>query len=221
MTLGQMIELCGIQVRPEMSEGAKPQLSLVLPDLPLVKGSKNKETGEVPMVPQSLSLRAISSVSPYLSKTGKSEEYYQDVCETWAENTCPDLFKELVKKGETPLAFHRAISALVESMEEETESVSAADPNNIIAQFLAATLGKVVLVVDGVEQSAPEQIPTEENFRDVFEKKISEILSPDNIKEMVTLLNNKAEKNGRKDSGQISWRAPKKAKTAEPAAATA
>lgn len=209
MTLGTLVELCGIQFLPVMSEGLKPQLSLEIPELPKVKAGKDKTTGEPIMVHQSISLRALSEGAKYLSKPGKSQEYYEDIADSWLESANEGLFKLTKTKGETSFNIHKSLSDLVEGMQEETESASAADPSNIAAQFIAAMLGKE-------ESGELETIPSEATFLDTLIEKISKhFATPGEVKSAVDLLNEKATNNGRKDSGQISWRKKKAAKTEE------
>lgn len=229
MALNVQEILCGLNVCPVLSSGSKPQLSIELRDLGKIKGAKDAETGEVPLVYQSLSQRAISSVSAYLLPT-LPLPVQEMLAATWCENTNEELFKLLKGKSQSMLEFHKGVSAMIADNTEESESASNANPDLLISKFVMTLIGKsnvITKVTDPetgeekeVETSVPTPLPKDRTeYRAMAQSMFKDwITSDDNVDAALAHTKKTAEVNGRLESGQVRPKAlPKKKDEPAPA----
>ena len=196
MTLNEATIICGIKVVPVVSEGEKAQLSLTFPDL-TPKMVKNKQTGEKEPQVQSMAKRAISDVTRFFTSKA-SVETKNFLADTQLPTANSIVAKAVKENGENPLDFYMGAQTLIDSLEEEVSSVSAADPSNITGQFLAALF------------TTEDTVPTAENFMEVLTAKIADYFKDaSNIKDTIDLLTEKENSLGRLDNGVIRWRKPR------------
>ena len=202
MTLNEASIICGLKVVPVVSEGEKAQLSLTFPEL-TPKIVKNKKTGDKETVVQSMAKRAISDVTRFFTNKA-SDETKLFLSETQLPTAHSVVAQAVKENGESPLDFYMGCQALIDSLEEEVSSVSAADPSNIMGQFIAALF------------TTEDSIPTPDNFLEVVNAKVADYFSSaDSIKDTIDLLTEKENTLGRLESGVIRWRKPRTVKTEE------
>lgn len=195
MTLNEAIIIAGLKCVPTLSEGEKSQLQLVFPDLPTKKVKVKGQTEKIDM-PQSMSKRSISDVTRFFTAvTDPGARLAMSEMQLPEANSV--IHKALKEMGASPLDFYLESQALIDSMEAEVESVSAADPRNSIASFLAALFTAEEAVVTGAAE-----------VRAMIQAKLNSFEDSD----MVWIgekLQEKETENGRTDSGQIRFRKPR------------
>ena len=201
MTLNEATIICGIRVIPVLSEGQAAQLSLTFPDLK-AKMVKDKKTGEKVATVQSMAKRAISDVTRFF--TGNATlEIKMFLAERQLPTANSIVAAAVKEQGYTPLDFYLGAQALIESLEEEVTSASAADPSNIMGQFLASLL------------TLEDAIPTQAEVLDLINAKVTAYFADaEKLKEVADLM---AEKEavvgaGRRPDGSLMWRKPRAAK---------
>ena len=198
MTLNTISIIAGLQCLPVLTEGEKSQLQLTFPDL-AKKTVKNKKTGEKEEVVCFVAKRSISDVTRFFAAITDPAGRLA-MAEMQLPEAAPVIYKALKETGGSPLDFYLEASALIESMEAEVESVSGADPSNIIGQFLAANF------------SSEDTVPTAENFMAVLNEKLVAYFTPEKVNSTISQMTDKENELGRLDSGQIRWRKPRTVK---------
>lgn len=191
MTLNESLMIAGLLCIPTVTEGEKAQLQLTFPNLPK-KQIKDKKSGEKVEQVCFMAKRSISDVTRFFQAvTDPTARLAMATMQLPEANSV--IFKALKEIGSSPLDFYLEANALIESMEAEVESVSAADPRNSIASFLASQF------------NADDTVGSGEEIKSIMLAKLAQFSDEDWTK-VASILTDKEGDNGRTDSGQIRFR---------------